>query len=56
METFIPQAERVIGNYLDKPNIRAVIEAQRAKLGNLTPEDAKAALRAECFPGENPTA
>lgn len=54
METFIPHAERVTGNYLENPNIMAAIESQRAKLGNLTPADAKAALREACFPGENP--
>lgn len=55
METFISPSERVTGNYLEKPNIAAAIENQRTKLGPLTPADAKAALRAECFPGENPT-
>ncbi|MBP9686899.1 MAG: hypothetical protein KBD66_03835 [Candidatus Doudnabacteria bacterium] len=54
METFIPQAERVTGSYLENPRIMAVIESQRAKMGDLTPTDVKAALRDACFPGENP--
>lgn len=55
METFIPTVEK-FGDYRTNPEIVNVLERQRAKLGDMTPLEAKAALRAECFPGENPTA